>query len=319
MDTSRFRKPRPGANRPALTRNASGQLRPDKGDSDIGDLWAQQRRIQLSESIEQDRKQAALDRLRQERGLVGLAKLRLRQLERKIRRELFGTASLQPATKSAAKRSKSKPLSMLRKLATAAISLAAPLVQRLKSLPPKTKKRATLLAAVAGLAVAGLLLLARQDNPPASQADAGQAAAAANQQTRPAPQPDALQKGTPSYKTVIPAGKTIEQLGGWTRVSPPDREAVYAYTDTLAGVQIAVSQQPLPDDFKEDPESSVAELASAYKAEQKLGGTSGTVHIGTSAKGPQSVILAKSNLLILIKSDAPIPAAAWTEYINSLR
>ena len=30
----------------------------------------------------------------------------------------------------------------------------------------------------------------------------------------------------PYYETLLPEGKTIESLGGWTRVSPPDRNAV---------------------------------------------------------------------------------------------
>jgi hypothetical protein len=42
-----------------------------------------------------------------------------------------------------------------------------------------------------------------------------------------------LTKGTPEYTTVLPANKNIGELGGWTRVSPPDRNPVFAYIDKI--------------------------------------------------------------------------------------
>ena len=308
-----YNTPKRPKHRPPLTRTASGRLRPDNGDHEIGDVWAQQRRIQLADSLEEERKQAALARWRREHGLVGLAKLRYRQAIRMVRRELFGTTSLQKQTAS-------NKQSLLHKLlsTTKAASLSTVAVSK-KFMANRKRRALSIMALVAIAAGLPLTYLAIQPDSQSSDTAGNNGQKEAANTDRVAPPPGALERGTPNYATIIPQDKTIEQLGGWTRISPPDREAVYAYTDTLAGVQIAVSQQPLPDDFKDDPDASAAELAKSYKADQSVKQADTTVHIGTSARGPQSVIFTKKGLLVLIKSEAPIAASEWLAYIGSLR
>lgn len=128
-----------------------------------------------------------------------------------------------------------------------------------------------------------------------------------------------LQRGTPQYATVLPAGKTIQDLGGWTRVSPTDKEPVYAYIDAIGMTKIIVSQQPLPKGFKSDKAEKLAEIAKNYNATEKITVDGETVHIGTSQKGPQSLILSRNDLLILIKSSVQVDSNEWAKYINSLR
>lgn len=127
-----------------------------------------------------------------------------------------------------------------------------------------------------------------------------------------------LVKGTPEYTTLLPSGKSINDLGGWTRVSPPDRNPVFAYVDTIDMHTINVSQQPLPDDFKQDTATQVSQLAQSFNATEKITVGDTTVYIGTSEKGPQSVIFTKNNLLILIKSTTKISDDQWAKYINTL-
>ena len=122
----------------------------------------------------------------------------------------------------------------------------------------------------------------------------------------------------PGYETILPTGKTITQLGGWERISPPERDPVFAYTDTINDVSINVSQQPLPELFKTDTTGKVAELAKSYNATKKINADTTTVYIGTSAQGPQSVIFTKNDLLVLIKSQENINDDAWVNYIKSL-
>lgn len=122
----------------------------------------------------------------------------------------------------------------------------------------------------------------------------------------------------PEYNTVLPAGKSIESLGGWKRVSPPGKDPVFAYADKVGTVQINVSQQPLPHDFKQDTAEDIAKLAEGYQADEKVTVGDTIAYIGTSAQGPQSVILTKSGLLILIKSSAKLTSNQWAEYVNSL-
>ena len=127
-----------------------------------------------------------------------------------------------------------------------------------------------------------------------------------------------LEKGTPQYDTVLPQGMSIEDYGGWTRVSPPNRDPVFAYSDTIGEIPINVSQQPLPKDFSDQPDAQIQQFAAGYAANKKLAVDGATVFIGTSAKGPQSVIIVKGALLILIKASAAVPDEQWQQYIQSL-
>lgn len=124
---------------------------------------------------------------------------------------------------------------------------------------------------------------------------------------------------SPTYETVLPSGKSIDDLGGWKRVSPPDRDPVFAYSDKIENTAISVSQQPLPEPFKNDTDKKVAELAESFGAATKIEANGITAHIGTSAKGPQSTIIAKDGTLILIKSQATLSQDAWKAYIQTLK
>ena len=123
---------------------------------------------------------------------------------------------------------------------------------------------------------------------------------------------------SPHYQTALPGGKSISQLGGWKRISPPGKEPVFAYADSIGTVPISVSQQQLPASWKDNTDDQVAELAKKFNATDKIDGGGTKIYIGTSAKGPQSAILTKKNLLILIKSQRKIEDAAWQAYVGTL-
>ncbi|MDB5160558.1 MAG: hypothetical protein JWO99_821 [Candidatus Saccharibacteria bacterium] len=122
----------------------------------------------------------------------------------------------------------------------------------------------------------------------------------------------------PGYQTILPNDKTITQLGGWQRISPPNSDPVFAYSDKIDGIAISVSEQPLPISFGGDVDAQVAELAKKFNATNKVTAGDTTVYLGTSAKGPQSAIFIKINLLILIKSQDKINDDAWIKYVKSL-
>jgi len=124
---------------------------------------------------------------------------------------------------------------------------------------------------------------------------------------------------SPSYPTVLPKEKSIGSLGGWKRVSPPEKDPVFAFSDTLDGVSISISEQPLPASFKNDTDNQVAGLAQKFSATDKLETGAITAYIGTSSKGPQSVIFTKNDLLILIKSEQKVADTSWTAYIRALQ
>ncbi len=127
-----------------------------------------------------------------------------------------------------------------------------------------------------------------------------------------------LVRGTPSYSTLLPSGKSIDSLGGWYRVSPSNSDPVYAFADRIGSVQLDVSEQPLPGSFTQNTAEQIAQLAQSFSANEKIVAGDTIFYVGTSAKGPQSVILTKSDLLILIKSDSIIPNDQWAAYISAL-
>jgi hypothetical protein len=127
-----------------------------------------------------------------------------------------------------------------------------------------------------------------------------------------------LEQGTPEYPTLVPAGKTIEALGGWTRVSPRERNPVFAYNDTIDGKSVNVSQQPVPEELKGDIDEQIADIALDFRATEKFTAADTTIYIGVSSNGPQFIIFTKDDLLILMRSGVPIAIEAWAAYINSL-
>lgn len=127
------------------------------------------------------------------------------------------------------------------------------------------------------------------------------------------------QAGAPTYKTLLPENKTISQLGGWTRVTPPGQEAAYSFSDTIDTVKITVTQQKLPSSFSSDIAGNIKQVASSYNATTTFEADTTTVYIGTSSKGPQSVIFSRNELLVLIVSEDELPTASWQRYILSLK
>ncbi len=123
-----------------------------------------------------------------------------------------------------------------------------------------------------------------------------------------------LPRGTPNYPTISPDKRRMD----WTRVSPPDHNAVFAYSDTVHGVPVTVSEQPIPSEFQNNTDTKLEELAGNYNANRYITVDGSRVFVGNSTRGPQSLIFTKKSLLILIKSSASLSDSQWTTYIRSL-
>ena len=123
----------------------------------------------------------------------------------------------------------------------------------------------------------------------------------------------------PSFTALIPEGKTIDSLGGWQKMTPPSGDAFYVYNDTIDDTILNVSQQTLPENFKTNPSAQLATLAKAYNANETFEIDGMKIYLGTSAKGPQSVLFTKNDLLVLIKSHKQVSDDAWAAYIKSLK
>ncbi|HSX33891.1 MAG TPA: hypothetical protein VLF91_06165 [Candidatus Saccharimonadales bacterium] len=286
--------------RGAFMRGADGQLKPASDDREIADIWAEQKRIRLRESIEADKRKAEKTAKRKQ-----------------WRQQLFQKGGAPGEVVTLRPTTGHKPKAVEIKISMPALPKLPKLPRdnlfmRLRAVPGKVWLWI-------GLAVAIFFVLPTAVHISTSHPAPNHTANTTTIKGKATHAATGPVKGTPSYATVLPAGKSITSLGGWSRISPPGRDPVYAYADSIGGVRIDVSEQPLPANFKSDTATQVANLAQNFNASEKLtvGGT--TVYLGTSIQGPQSVILAKQSLLILIKSASTLTVDQWTGYINSLQ
>jgi hypothetical protein len=271
-----------------LQRGADGNLRSASSERDIADIWAEQRRIKLAEAIQQDQKKAAA----KQEGWKRFFKKKPAQRAAKRAPEQTGA---------------SKEI---------VVNLGLPKIKKLKvpaalkrSLASVPKKRlyigGGLLVFFVALTFLGPFFYGKKDGEDKKTA-ATTSVLNANSQA-------------PEYETLLPEGETIQDLGGWKRVTPADKDPVFAFADTISGVPVLISQQPLPQSFKKNVDGEISKLAGQFGANEKVADDDQTVYIGTSAKGPQSAIMARKGLLVLIRSESKVENQAWLEYVLSLR
>ncbi|MBP9667261.1 hypothetical protein KBD87_00435 [Candidatus Saccharibacteria bacterium] len=128
-----------------------------------------------------------------------------------------------------------------------------------------------------------------------------------------------LTKGTPTFKTYLPPGKTSKDFGGWTKVSPPGADPVYAFSDKVGVVPIIVSQQRIPSSFSKNIKENIKDLAESYHANDKITLNDMEIYVGSAAGGPRSIIFTKDETLVLIKTDSEISNDSLVRYIKSLQ
>lgn len=124
---------------------------------------------------------------------------------------------------------------------------------------------------------------------------------------------------SPDFGPLTPAGKNIDQLGGFAKVSPANSAPAYAFVDTVVNVKIKVTQQELPQAFKINPVSELEKTAKNFNATKILQVDGNNVYIGLSEKGPQTVIFTKDGILVFIGAEKEIPDVSWVQYITYLK
>lgn len=294
-----------------LARGSDGRLRP-ADEADIGDLWAEQQRIRLHEAIEADKRKVEKKRKRTQDGLFGLKKAK-KVLPRALPRAKVKTTA-KPAKPKTAPSTEPAPTADVKEVI---VSLSLPKLKLPKLTVPRvrlpfavSKKRLIIGGVLLAAFLASFMLYPKSQDGQSDAKDKSSAKSAASA---------SLKHGKPSYDTILPKGKRIDDLGGWARVSPPNTEPVYAYADAIDHVTITVSQQPLPKSFKPEVATHVADLAKQFTANEKITAGDVTAYVGTSIKGPQSVIFSKDDLLILIKSTGKLTNDQWSGYISTLQ
>lgn len=282
---------------PLFARGFDGSLKP-ADEADIGDVWAQQGRIRLSEAIEADNPKSD------------------RKHGRKLGRRAT-VADKPSSSKTNQNKANVDPRTIEINISMPSMGLIRRLFDHILRLPSVIGHGLMHFKRSVGLTFASILvvmlllvgynLVFNRDNSGKSTDSSSSSGGVASI------------KGAPPFNTILPSDKSIQQLGGWGRVSPKDRDPVYAYQDKINSIKINVSEQPLPKNFRDNPAGSVAKLAEQFSANQQIHADDATVYIGNSTSGVQSIVMTKKDLLILIRSDGQIPDETWADYINSLR
>lgn len=295
--------------RTKLVSGADGRLRQSRDESDsIDELWASGVEIRRQEAQEEARRKLRRQKLRQDKGLVGAAKTDVTKLLGKAKKELFGEQSISKPKPKSVRKQVNAPAQKTVEIKLSLPTLPRPSLKPLKRLFGRVPRVVyVVISVVIALALIGFVGYKWFD---------GRNNGADRSSNSHNSGEEVVGSVTPGYKTVLPDGKTIDQLGGWALVSPPKADPVYAFSDEIGGVKISVSQQPLPPKLQTDDD--IANLADSYDAKQVLKAGSTKIYLGTSARGPQSLILVKDKLLILIKSTTIVPSNQWVDYVESL-
>jgi hypothetical protein len=123
--------------------------------------------------------------------------------------------------------------------------------------------------------------------------------------------------GKPDFKLVFPTNSA--DLQSVTRKAP-DGSVIYSFADQLDGARIEVTEQQLPDAFKKDLNKELAELAKvSYLADIIQIDETLVYHGYSETKEVQSLIFVKDELLIFIRSDQKLSDDIWVGYISNLK
>lgn len=129
-----------------------------------------------------------------------------------------------------------------------------------------------------------------------------------------------LPQEKPSISLLFPNGDNKRYSQVLRRVSPDGTPAVYVFVDTVGGVRTLVSQQELPDAFKEDLDERIKKMATDFQATSVIVVDGETIYHGVSERdGVQSIIFAKDGNLFLVKADTRLSDAQLSGYYVSLQ
>lgn len=122
----------------------------------------------------------------------------------------------------------------------------------------------------------------------------------------------------PSYAPLTP--ETVIKEGQVSGAQYDSKRQLYKYDDEYKGVSLTVSQQPLPNQLRENP-AKIADIAKAsINATEKIHSTNGDVYIVTDEKtGTQRLVLVHRQLLVFIQSYDHLENVDWLVYVQSLR
>jgi hypothetical protein len=127
-----------------------------------------------------------------------------------------------------------------------------------------------------------------------------------------------LPREKPSFKILYPGTKNDETVGEIVKVSPDGSAAAYTYIDRIGDIQINITQQELPPNFKINQDGELAKLAESFQQRDIIQVDSVRVYHGSSSSGVQSLVFIKGNLLITVRASQKVSDDVWAAYISAL-
>jgi hypothetical protein len=124
---------------------------------------------------------------------------------------------------------------------------------------------------------------------------------------------------SPSFTPVAPQNKPqLGQQGADPNSAYDGSKDLYTFRDMLMGFPVVVSQQPLPEKFKDA--NTLKKTAEGIGTVETVETAFGTAYIATVAKGEtQQVMLSYQNRLVMVQSFKKFDAETWKYYLETLR
>ena len=121
----------------------------------------------------------------------------------------------------------------------------------------------------------------------------------------------------PVYSPLTPETVTNGQVSG---AQYDNKKQLYKYNDEYKGVSLTISQQPIPDQLRDDP-AKIADIAkTSINATEIIRTTNGDAYIVTDEKtNTQRVVLVHRQLLVFIQSYDRLENVDWLVYIQNLQ
>lgn len=125
-----------------------------------------------------------------------------------------------------------------------------------------------------------------------------------------------IKQTAPTFETLAPPEKEVKEQP----VSYDEEKGVASFAHKIGDTDVTVSQQPLPNSFKTNPDREVENLAKSLKASRVITAGEVKAYSGFSSEdGSQTVLFTKNKLLIFIRAQKAIKDDALAQYILSLR
>jgi hypothetical protein len=116
------------------------------------------------------------------------------------------------------------------------------------------------------------------------------------------------------FDIVLPRGRDIPQ----DKIFFDQKRKFARYDDDINGIKVSVSQQPLPEEFKNDPDGNIKNVAENFNAKEKLTFDEQSMYLGQSEEGQQTLILTKKSVMIFIVTASQIDKEALKLYAANL-